>query len=236
MSSPIKQEHQTTTVKKELGNVSLPSHPLPSPGPPILKKIDYSAAASGDLFLHPAKLTKTLSYDHIVKHRIRLLDSNNSNPVAQQNVSGVDSSAITNTPGESISVIKPKNYRDPSIPFSTLRVKWFAAEKGYGFGVPIDAPATSQNPETSSPDDVFLHQLHIYGSGYRYLFDTQIVEAKIVIETKKNGTSKRVGRMITGIGSQPIVNVEPGLPRAQQKGKNTYIYIYIENFKWSYCY
>lgn len=47
-------------------------------------------------------------------------------------------------------------------------VKWFNAEKGYGFIAPEDGSA-----------DVFVHYTEIQGSGYRSLTENQRVEFEV---------------------------------------------------------
>ena len=47
-------------------------------------------------------------------------------------------------------------------------VKWFNAEKGYGFIAPTEGP------------DVFVHFSEIQGSGYRSLEENQKVEFEVV--------------------------------------------------------
>ena len=47
-------------------------------------------------------------------------------------------------------------------------VKWFNAEKGFGFIEPEDGSA-----------DVFVHSSEIYGVGFRYLEEDQVVEFEV---------------------------------------------------------
>ena len=47
-------------------------------------------------------------------------------------------------------------------------VKWFNAEKGFGFIEPEDGSA-----------DVFVHYSEINGDGFRYLEEDQVVEFKV---------------------------------------------------------
>ena len=52
---------------------------------------------------------------------------------------------------------------------ATGTVKWFNAEKGYGFISPDDGS-----------EDVFAHDKNIVGSGYRSLDENQKVEFQVV--------------------------------------------------------
>ena len=56
---------------------------------------------------------------------------------------------------------------------ATGTVKWFNAEKGFGFIAPADGS-----------DDVFVHYSEIQGNGFRTLEENQLVEFEVGQGTK----------------------------------------------------
>jgi CspA family cold shock protein len=60
---------------------------------------------------------------------------------------------------------------------ATGRVKWFNADKGYGF-IALDQPISPNEP------DVFVHWSGIAGDGYKQLEEGQAVEFDIEVGPK----------------------------------------------------
>jgi cold shock protein len=75
--------------------------------------------------------------------------------------------AVVAGPGHRTAVYRTqKRRKDREMPQGT--VKWFNAEKGFGFIAPEDGSA-----------DVFVHYTEIQGSGFRTLEENQKVEFEI---------------------------------------------------------
>jgi len=87
---------------------------------------------------------------------------------------------------------------DPSPGKQIGAVKWFNAEKGFGFVAPADGG-----------EDLFVHQSAIHSSGFRSLMEGEEVEFKTVSE---NGKMKAIE--VTG----PNGDFVQGAPRSQGRG------------------
>jgi cold shock CspA family protein len=97
--------------------------------------------------------------------------------------------------------MKPRKWPDgvdPSDGKQIGAVKWFNAEKGFGFIAPA-----------SGGDDLFVHQSAIHASGFRSLMEGEEVEFKVVEER-----SKLKAIEVTGPGGEFV----QGAPRSNDRG------------------